>query len=139
MNNLNFFANSYFHCEPQLSQHVDINLTRNVCNPQSIPASPPNGYNTSIWSFSSTLGSASLTNEGSSRLNNNEQSTAPPTQPIYAWMKKKRGNAEGKKDRTDKTKQPTLNHLQGELSFLLPLHMLNPNAKGLYRTTMLFH
>ena len=99
MNNLNFFTNSYFHCEPQLSQHVDIGLTRNVCNSQSLPvtATNSNGQNGNIWSFSSTFYSSSLSSNGPSRLNNNGQSTTATSQPIYAWMKKKRGNAEGMK------------------------------------------
>lgn len=94
MNNLNFFTNSYFHCDPQLSQHVDTTLTRNVWSTQSVPILPTNGYNTNLWPFSGTLGATSITTVTPSQGNNNEESTTATTQPIYAWMKKRRSKTE---------------------------------------------
>lgn len=99
MNNLNFFTNSYFHCEPQLSQHVDNSLAKNAWSSQSGAQNlPTNGFNASVWSFSGTFGTGSLATASTGppcRGNNNEDSTAIP-QPVYAWMKKKRGKSSEK-------------------------------------------
>lgn len=102
MNNVNFLSNSYFHSNVDpvhSSQHVDTALTRNACSSIQpiIPFLPSNGYTVpNLWSFSTTTlpshGTASQENRG------NEQATymANP-QPVYSWMKKKRGKT-GKED-----------------------------------------
>lgn len=111
MNNLNFFTNSYFHCEPQLSQHVDTSLTKNAWSSQSGAQNlPTNGFNASVWSFSGTFGGGSFaTATGPPSLGNNEISTPTP-QPVYAWMKKKRGKSEKIDDPTEgKRERPFFN------------------------------
>lgn len=104
MNNRNFFSNSHFHCDPQLSQHVDTSLTRIACSSQTVPILPTNGFNANIWSFSGIFGAGSLATGPSSCENENEKSTVAEPQPIYAWMKKKRGKTEQKEETTEDLK-----------------------------------
>lgn len=125
MSNVNFFTNSYFHTnvEPvHLSQRVDTALTRNACSSIQpiIPVLPSNGFGVpNLWSFSNAVDATAQANYGTVSQENrgNEEATVMANpQPVYAWMKKKRGKA-GKDDENNEGRNTKVGLSQDEVVF----------------------